>query len=396
MKENVLVSVIVPIYNVKEYLVKCIESLCAQTYQNIEIILVDDGSTDGCSIICDEYAKRDHRIQVIHKVNGGIASARKAGVCEAKGAYIGFVDGDDWVEPEMYEDLLGLAIEHHAQVVLSDMYREKFTGEQTMWSGADFPEGVYDVKEQISLIATHLISGINTSNNGINGGVHIKLFEKEMLKKLLPEIDDCMNGFGEDKAIVYSAILESDRIYITHKAYYHGVDRKASATHSKNPLFFEQLQWFYLYLKEKFEKHPSKDILLEQLYNLLMISSISNINMLAGRTIVPTMMMGNRECISGKKIVLYGAGVLGRAYKCQICSERLCDIVLWVDKGQADGVHVFPIEKILESEYDLILVAIKESTLYDSVKSELMTMGIAEEKIIWSKPMYIHECFGER
>ena len=97
------VSIIVPIYNVEKYLSKCIESILSQTYKNIEIILVDDGSPDNSPQICDEYAKKDDRIIVIHKANGGVSSARNAGIDIATGKYIGFVDPDDYIENNMYE-----------------------------------------------------------------------------------------------------------------------------------------------------------------------------------------------------------------------------------------------------------------------------------------------------
>lgn len=102
---NPLISVVVPIYNVQQYLEKCIDSIIAQTYTNIEIILVDDGSKDGCPAICDEYAKKDDRIRVIHKPNGGLSSARNAGIEIATGEYISFVDSDDYISEDMIEQL---------------------------------------------------------------------------------------------------------------------------------------------------------------------------------------------------------------------------------------------------------------------------------------------------
>ena len=95
------VSVIVPIYNAEKYLNKCLESIIGQTYKNLEIILVDDGSSDNSPIICDAWAQIDSRIRVIHKKNGGVSSARNAGIDLAQGDYIGFVDADDWIEPNM-------------------------------------------------------------------------------------------------------------------------------------------------------------------------------------------------------------------------------------------------------------------------------------------------------
>ncbi len=100
-----LISIIVPVYNIEEYLPRCVKTLCTQTYQNIEILLVDDGSTDGTGALCDRLAEEDERIRVFHKENGGSSSARNYGIERAKGAYLGFVDSDDYVEPYMYERL---------------------------------------------------------------------------------------------------------------------------------------------------------------------------------------------------------------------------------------------------------------------------------------------------
>ena len=122
------VSIIIPVYNAEEHLTKCVESVLAQTEKNIEIILIDDGSTDGSGNICDNLAERDQRIKVIHKKHGGLATARRDGVNSAKGKYIGFVDGDDWIESNMYESLYNFAVENDAQMVTSAGYREYPSG----------------------------------------------------------------------------------------------------------------------------------------------------------------------------------------------------------------------------------------------------------------------------
>ena len=119
-----LLSVIVPIYNVESYLPRCLKSIINQTYRNLEIICVDDGSTDNSGVIAEEYAKRDKRIKVIHKENGGLVSARKAGVLNASGEYLTYVDSDDWIEQTMYEDLLFLAKKEDADIVTSGDIRD--------------------------------------------------------------------------------------------------------------------------------------------------------------------------------------------------------------------------------------------------------------------------------
>lgn len=122
---DIKVSVIVPVYKAESYLRRCLDSLLSQSLENIEIILVDDGSPDGSGAICDEYAQRDNRIKVFHKPNGGVSSARQKGLDEAKGEYVIHVDPDDWVEPDMLEELYRKAKEEDADMVICDFFINK-------------------------------------------------------------------------------------------------------------------------------------------------------------------------------------------------------------------------------------------------------------------------------
>ena len=121
---NSLISVIVPIYKVEKYLRKCVESILSQTHTNLEIILVDDGSPDNCGAICDEYAKQDARIKVIHKPNGGLSDARNAGLDIMTGEYVAFVDSDDWIGPRMYETLLQMLKLFQADIAIGGVADE--------------------------------------------------------------------------------------------------------------------------------------------------------------------------------------------------------------------------------------------------------------------------------
>lgn len=118
------ISIIVPVYKVEAYLRQCLDSILGQTYQNLQIILVDDGSPDGCSAICDEYGAKDGRIQVIHQPNGGVAAARNAGLSTATGDWIGWVDADDWIDPDMFSCLLEHALSAGADVCICGRYEE--------------------------------------------------------------------------------------------------------------------------------------------------------------------------------------------------------------------------------------------------------------------------------
>lgn len=130
--DNPVISVIVPIYNVDEYLDRCIESIVNQSYTNLEIILVDDGSPDNCPSLCDDWAKKDSRIKVIHKENGGAGSARNTGIKNATGEWIGFVDGDDSIDEKFYNTLLQKALSYSADISACDFFFIDENGEKNL------------------------------------------------------------------------------------------------------------------------------------------------------------------------------------------------------------------------------------------------------------------------
>lgn len=135
-------SIIIPVYNKAEYLASCVDSVLNQTFTDFELILVDDGSTDGSGTLCDHYARSDQRVVVIHQINQGVSVARNSGLDAAKGSYIGFADGDDLLEPDMYEILLDLAKEHQADVVVCGV-KKVFPTKIELFYGTDQTR-VYD------------------------------------------------------------------------------------------------------------------------------------------------------------------------------------------------------------------------------------------------------------
>ena len=128
--EKALITVVIPVYNVEDYLAKCIDSVLSQSYSFLEIILVDDGSTDSCGQMCDKYAEKDKRIKVIHKSNGGLSSARNSGIDIASGKYIAFVDSDDYIHPLMFQQLIHIAQEYDVPLVCCDYTSTRFPDEE--------------------------------------------------------------------------------------------------------------------------------------------------------------------------------------------------------------------------------------------------------------------------
>ena len=204
---------IIPVYNVEQYLARCIKSLLLQTYAKLEIILVDDGSTDASGNICDEWQEKDSRIVVIHQSNQGVSSARNAGLRVATGEYIGFVDSDDYVDVNMYEDLYRNLLESDADVAACSFINE-YENATTPGLGI----GIDKIMTNIEAIKYDLFHGMFITCN--------KLFSRKA----------CYNVFydenvikGEDRLFDVMALLNFEKVVYINKPYYHYCHRSNSA-----------------------------------------------------------------------------------------------------------------------------------------------------------------------
>lgn len=215
MERSPLISVIVPVYKVETYLPRCVDSILAQTWKNLEIFLVDDGSPDGCGRICDEYAKNDPRIRVIHKENGGLSSARNAGLDVASGDYIGFVDSDDWIEPEMYAEMLALMEKYDARMVCAGRYDvDGETGEKTV--------GLCPAQEE--QIDGETMAGRIFLWDQCDSAAWDKLYRRELFEDIrYPEGKTC-----EDVPVTYRLALKAQRVALCSRPLYNYYHRSGS------------------------------------------------------------------------------------------------------------------------------------------------------------------------
>ena len=225
-KNNIKISVIVPCYNIESYLPRCIESILVQTYKTLEIILISDGSTDGTDEVIREYAKKDSRIIPIFKANSGVSDTRNRGLDMATGDYIGFVDGDDYIEPEMYETLLKNAIENNADI--------SHCGYQMV-----FPSRVdyyYNTGKKVIQDNKKGIRDIIVGDY-VEPGIWNKLYRLDILKELRMPPDIKIN---EDVVFNFYAFVNSQKSVYEDLPFYHYILRKGSAATSKidqNKLF---------------------------------------------------------------------------------------------------------------------------------------------------------------
>jgi len=215
-----LISVIVPVYKVEPYLRKCVDSIIAQTYTNLEIILVDDGSPDNCGKICDEYAEKDSRIKVVHKENGGLSDARNAGLDIMQGEYVAFVDSDDWVLSNYVKDMHENLMKYDADISVSGIIY------------------VYENNKKNITLAVSDIDGLYTQQEAVENlfyqkGIYPSAYSKLYKAKLFENICYPKGKINEDSAITYKIFCLCDKISYTKTSNYYYLQRVGSIENSR-------------------------------------------------------------------------------------------------------------------------------------------------------------------
>ena len=215
MDNKELISVIIPVYNVRPYLEKCFASVAGQNWRNLEIILVDDGETDGSGDLCEELARRDSRVRVIHKKNGGLGSARNAGIDAAKGEILSFVDSDDWIEPGMYDAMTEIMHRENAQIIACGIKRVSEAGTVSFYQDNLEERRVFTREEAL----IELPKNERLSNSMCN-----KLFRRETIKGL--HINEQI--FYEDNPFTPQCIARAERVAYTAEPFYCYFERSGS------------------------------------------------------------------------------------------------------------------------------------------------------------------------
>lgn len=216
---EIKISVIVPVFNVEKYLYKCIDSIVNQTYSNLEIILVDDGSTDNCGVICDNYSLKDNRIKTIHKKNGGLSDARNAGLEVAAGDYVSFIDSDDYIHKSFYEILIGLIVKYDgdiAQCEYLNIYEEDTN---------NFNKDKFHIDEKVTVLDNNAVLNNLFNENYINTVVvWNKLYKKDLFK----DIRYPKGKVHEDEYTTYKVLFNTNKMILTCRQMYYYLQRSTS------------------------------------------------------------------------------------------------------------------------------------------------------------------------
>lgn len=386
-----LVSIIVPVYNIVSYVKDCVESIQRQTYRNIEIIVVDDGSVDGSGEFCEEAAQNDTRVKVIRQENAGVVAARGVGIESAAGEYMMFVDGDDWIEANMVEDLVRQL--NGADLITSGVYYQE-SAERTIERYDEFPEGRYSDQELINGIFTSMIYDAQTESvQRLTPWSCNKLYRSDLVKELYGEVALDIT-FAEDSVFLYKYLLRCHSIVVKHHCYYHYRYRKDSVMHAVKNNMLMDINKVYLALEEDFRAHELKASLLFQLQRWIIVMCCRAINSHMGfekQAYIPQY-MADISCVADKRFVLYGAGQVGQDTYRQL-RKLGYQAVLWADKNyklhQKEGLPVVPPDEIANCKYDVIFIAVNEQKVAEKIKKELSEKGIPYDVQVWRKPVHI-------
>lgn len=387
------VSVIIPIYNAAQYLHKCLKSVISQTYKNLDIILIDDGSLDDSYDIAKEYQEKDSRIRLFTQTNIGLIATRKRGIELAEGEIIGFVDSDDWIEPIMYERLVQCMEENECDLVSSGIYRDYADGSRKEWYDL-YPEGVYVNLE--SAIYPSMLHDFKKNEMGLKCTLVNKLYRRQILQDIYGEIDTRV-FYGEDALTIYPYCLRCKRIYILNEAYYHYYIRNNSMCRAANEKLAINTYYLYNGLRDAFMESNCANSLLKQLKHYLFqleshtLKVLYNIDTLA----YAKWDFSKYKDIFGKRIVIYGAGACGQALYRELVSLGYKEnVVAWVDKNPEGKTEqcmyeITAIKEIVDKNFDYLIIAIKSQNIAIEVMKELTKdYAVEEGKVVWRETSY--------
>ena len=382
MEKQPLISVIVPIYMIDRYVGICVESIVNQTYRNLEIILVDDGSGDRCPEICDLYASKDSRIKVVHKKNGGLVSARKAGLAEATGSLISYVDGDDWIGPLFIEKLVTAWLETDADMVCAGQTRVIFDRKAELLN--TIPVGVYE-GEALKDLQKEMMSSGTFYRPGITTYVWNKLFRREVVEEVQMQVDEAIS-IGEDAAVTYPALLRCKRVAVTDNTEYHYRQREDSMLKQSVGFSAEagKLRSLYEYMMHWKDGVEDRDRLglAEQITDYVLSICI----MRSGGRLPEDDYSTFDKAYYGKKVVIYSAGTFGQQLVNRFRETGHCRVVGWIDDDYWEYrrccLDVDPVESVGDKDFDYVLIASVNEAFGERAIERLQKLGIIRRRIL--------------
>ena len=375
-----LISIIVPIYMIDRYVGLCIESILNQTYKNLEIILVDDGGKDRCPELCDLYKRKDERIKVIHKPNGGLVSARKAGLQQSNGEYVSYIDGDDWIGPGFIEGLYTAASTSNADMVCAGFTRDLFSRSASFTN--ILPSGIYEGEKLIELWKNMASTG-PYFRPGISTYVWNKLFKREVLMEPQRRVDNRIS-IGEDGAVTFPALLSCSCVAVIDNVAYHYRQREDSMLKQSGEYSAEaqKLRYLYDYLMQWVEGTPQELGIKEQIIDYVLSIAI----MRSGGRLPQDEYSTFDSAYYGKDVVVYSAGTFGQQLVNRFRETEHCNVIAWLDDDYWEYrrccLDVDPIESVSSLSFDYILIATVDGLVAEKAKRRIMDFGVSKDKLL--------------
>ena len=378
-----MVSIIVPVYNIKDYLGECLDSLIKQTFSNIEIIVIDDGSIDGGSEICDEYARIDSRIKVIHKKNEGLVRARKTGLQAATGDFIAYVDGDDWIESNMIERLYSVVIENDVDIAMCGRFEDTGEIHRAVYHGIE--EGRYGKQELIEKVYPNMIVNGDFFEWGLFPGVWDKLFKREALESFQTAVDERLT-MGEDAACTYPALLNAKSIYVLRECLYHYRQSADSMVKKNTDIELQRMRFNILYnsVNLSFEKYKDIYDLRKQWKEYVLFLMVPRADVLYRGIEDLDYLFPFSKVKKGSNIIIYGMGTYGQLLSKFVNRTNFCNVVACADRNYVElnkqGLDVIPPDDISDYKYDAIVIANSFAKVRNSIYRDL-SLKYPKEKI---------------
>lgn len=390
-RDKVILSIVVAAYNSENTIRRCIDSILNQKFTDFELIIVNDGSTDNTPVICAEYERRDSRVKVISQVNMGLISARKSGVENSCGNVIGFVDSDDWIDSNMYQELIHIYNKYNCQLVSSGIFREFEDDRYTEEYVDNYSEGLYcNIREQIY---PSMLWNDECSDYGVYCTLVNKIYKKSILLDVYKNIDTRV-FYGEDCLTLYSYMMQISSVYILRKSFYHYVIKNNSMCRSRDERLLSNTYHLYNGLKKAFTGYGDLTyVLLRQLRRYIMDVESHTLRILYG---INTQSMGSWKFeypeLACKDVILYGAGGAGVPLYRFLTETCNCKVVAWLDREpegkDMECLHsIESADKIINYKYDYIVIGVEGENLAKSIKQDICTKyNVDTDKVIWRKP----------
>ncbi len=385
-----LISVLIPVYNIEEYIERCIKSVLEQTYTNLDIVVVNDGSIDKSGFVCERYAKEDKRIKYIVQENAGLVSARKTGLNNATGEYVVFLDGDDSIESDHIETLYYMIQEREVDFVHTNY---SINGKNQLFFAREYYFGhsdlTFDIRQKI--IAEHVFAW-NRNREWFECNIYGSIYKRSFVEECYNLVPNTQS-YGEDLICLIHAIMRCKSVSFNPYSGYNYTLREGSLEHQRSfkkvmnnkiELFEEMTKVIDDYELDDFVKNRLRVLFRHKLFDDIFLLNDEY-----------TQVRRKFSCNSineylGKKLVLYGAGAVGKDYYNQIKCSGNITIVAWVDKNY-NNIHcnqeAISDPKIITTvEFDMILIAVTDKLVAEEIISDLTTMGIDLDMIKWEEP----------